>query len=467
MVNFLEKRTGPRLTQIISFVALLIFMPLLLLGTQEIVTLITRATGSPANIVVNTQSRLEQLDLSFYHAFAQGGEESSDMLAPVAAEVRALKPKLIRLDHLYDHYDVVGRNGSDLTFNWSRLDAAVNTIIATGAKPVLALSYMPSVIAKDGVIINVPNNWDEWSLVVQRTIEHYSGIGGKNISGIYYEVWNEPDLAQFGGWKYSGEKSYITLYRYASIGASRAQNTNTFYLGGPSTTGLYKNWILALIRSGNRVNYLSWHTYQADPARYDRDQQDIISWLLPYPNYTLIPKLITEFGFTGSKSTLYGGKYAAAHAAAVIRQLVSGGPTYAFSFQPKDGPGQESGNGWGLITHETNGKRAKPRYYVYSFIDNMAGQRVSLTGEGTWVTGFASVRDTVTRVLLVNFDTRGTHTENVPITFGNLTPGTYALRQRVFLGTDTTSTETVAETSLQKEIFMPASSVIILELTKK
>ncbi len=466
MSNFLTKRTTPKLTQIVSLIALLIFMPLLLWGTSEVATLISRASGTPATIVVNTQLKLEELDLSFYHAFSQGGEESLDMLAPVVSEVRALKPKLIRLDHLYDHYDVVGKNGSELTFNWSKLDAAVDTILQTGAKPLLALSYMPSVIAKDGNITNPPNNWDEWALVVQKTVEHYSGRGAKNINGIYYEVWNEPDLAQFGSWKYGGEKSYITLYRYASIGASRAQNVNGFNLGGPATTGLYKSWILALVGSGNRVNFLSWHTYQRDPLQFAKDQEDLISWLLPYPNFTLIPQLITEFGFTGDKSTQYGGTYAAAHAASVIRQLISGGPTYAFSFQPKDGPHQEDGSGWGLLTHEANGKKPKPRYYIYSFIDAMAGQRVSISGEGTWVTGFASTRDGVIRLLLVNFDSRGTHTENVPVTFGNLTPGTYKLRQRFFLGSDATFTETVTEQSLQRDILMPASSVVMLELSQ-
>ncbi|KKU82298.1 MAG: hypothetical protein UY10_C0037G0005, partial [Microgenomates group bacterium GW2011_GWA2_47_8] len=419
MSTFLTRRTTPKLVQIVSLIALLIFMPLLLLGTREVVTLITRAAGKPANIVVNTNLALEQLDLSFYHAFSQGGEESADMLAPVVGEVRALKPKIIRLDHLYDHYDVVGRDSGGLTFNWSKLDGAVDTILATGARPLLALSYMPSVIARDGNIINPPDNWDEWALVVQRTIEHYSGRSGKNIPGVYYEVWNEPDLAQFGSWKYGGEKSYITLYRYAAIGASRAQEVNAFSLGGPSTTGLYKSWILALIGSGNRIDFLSWHMYQRDPMRFAKDQEDIISWLLPYPSFTLIPKLITEFGFTGDKSTSYGGSYAAAHAAAVIRQLISGGPAYALSFQPKDGPGQEDGSGWGFLTHETNGKRTKPRYHVFNFLDAMAGTRLSVTGEGTWVTSFATTKDNVIRVLLVNFDRGGSHTENVPVTFTN------------------------------------------------
>lgn len=467
MANVFERQTTPKLTHLVTIMALLIFMPILLYGTTEVINLVSKASGTPANVVVDTKLQLEPLDLSFYHAFAQGGEEGVGMLKPVVNQMKTLKPHFIRLDHLYDHFEVVGKSGDQITYNWSKLDEEVSTILEMGAQPVLALSYMPSVIAKDGSIINVPNNWNDWSAVVQRTIEHYSGKGEKNLKGVYYEVWNEPDLAQFGGWKYGGEKNYITLYQYASTGAKRAQNVNTFYLGGPSTTGLYKSWILALVNSGARVDFLSWHTYQRDPAKYDKDQQDIASWLLPYPYFTLVPKMITEFGFTGDKSPAYGTTYAAAHATAVIRQLMGNGVSYAFSFQPKDGPGQQSGNGWGLITHQDNGLKQKPRYSIYPFVDQMTGKRVSLKGEGSWVTGFASINNGVTRVLLVNFDTNGTHTESVPVTLGNLDPGTYSLRQRFFLGQDVTLTETVTNGTIQKKILMPPSSVLLLELTKK
>ncbi len=466
-MTFLERQTTPKLTTIVSLAALLIFLPLLLFATKEVVTLISRASGTPATIVVDTNEVLEPIRTDFYHAYAQGGEESVDMLAPIVEDVKAIRPKLIRLDHLYDHYDVVQASGENLTFNWTRLDAAVDTILQTGAKPLLVLSYMPAAIAKDGNNINPPTDWNKWALVVERTIEHFSGKDGKNISDVYYEVWNEPDLAQFGSWKYYGEKNYITLYSYASQGAKRAKNTNRFFLGGPATTGLYKSWIIALVTSGARVDFLSWHTYQRDPARFNQDQRNLVSWLLPYPNYTLIPKLITEFGFTGDKHAGYSTMYAAAHTAAVIRQLMTGGPTYAFSFQPKDGPGQEAGNGWGFITHETNGRRKKPRYWVFNFLDTMAGNRLRVTGEGTWVTGFASVRNGVIRLMLVNFDTRGTHTETVPITFGNLDNGAYTYRQRFFLGSDATITEKVTDTKLTKQLFMPASSIVILELSKQ
>jgi len=464
---FLTQRTKPKTISIISALALLIFLPLMLLAVQNIAMLITRATGTPANIIVDTKAVLEPVNTDFYHAFAQGGEASEDMLAPVIGDMRALKPKVIRLDHLYDLYHVVGRSGTGLTFDWTRLDAAVNSILETGAKPMLVLSYMPPVIAKDGNILNPPNDWGEWLLVVRKTIEHYSGRSEKNLNGLYYEVWNEPDLAQFGGWKYYGNKNYLTLYHWASAGANNAQNVNTFYLGGPATTGLYKEWITALVENGDRVNFFSWHTYKADPKAYDTDQRNIISWLLPYPTYTLLPLLITEFGFTGAKSTLYGTRYAAAHTAAVIRQLITGGPMYLFSFQPVDGPNQQDGTGWGLITNPDNGLTKKPRYYVYNFIDAMAGSRLTLSGEGSWVTGFASVKNNAIRTLLVNFDQNGSHTENVPVTWKNLDPGSYSLRMHYLFGTDTKTTEVVTTPSLMKRVPMTAQNVVILELTKQ
>ncbi|MBI4065154.1 hypothetical protein HY409_02195 [Candidatus Gottesmanbacteria bacterium] len=470
MENYLAHRVSPKTSSFISLIALLFFLPLLLLGTYQTAVLISRASGKAAKITVNTKAPLEEIKTDFYHAFAQGGEESTDMLSPILSEVSALKPKLIRLDHIYDHYDVVNGSEDNLSFDFAGLDRAIDTILATGAKPLLSLSFMPSVIAKEGVIINPPRSWDRWAEVVKQTIERYSGKNGKNISGVYYEVWNEPDLDQFGSWKMGGEKSYLQLYRYAAIGAGRAQNVNLFYLGGPGTTGLYKNWILGLVTSGNRVDFLSWHSYLKDPLQFDRDQKNLITWLQPYPQYAVKQKLITEFGFTGAKDKRYGTAFGAAHTAAVIRQLISGGPTYLFSFQLKDGPGQEDGSGWGLVTHESNGKRIKPRYNIYSLLDNMAGTRLLLTGEGTWVTGFASIKGSSIQVLLVNFDPTGSHSETTPVTFTNLDPGSYTYKQKY----TPSSIPSVSLADVQikngtylQNVLIPAQSIAFLQLTKK
>jgi len=467
MTEFL-RQTAPRpLKKIVVIIALVIFAPLLVIGVALSMSLYTKASGTKANIVIDANVTLESISTDFYHAFAQGGEEANDMIAPITSETKALSPRIIRIDHIYDHFDVVSGSSGNLSYNFDKLDQIVGTILSTGAKPLLSLSFMPSVIAKDGSIINPPNNWDDWAAVVKRTVEHYSGKAEKNISSVYYEVWNEPDLDQFGKWKLSGEKNYLTLYKYAAQGATNATNVNGFFIGGPSTTGLYKNWIIGLVGTGARIDFFSWHTYLSDSKRYMTDQHNLVKWLLPYPKLSLKPTLITEFGFTGAKNKLYGTMFGAAHTAAVIRQLISGGPTYLFSFELIDGPNQEDGTGWGLFTHPTNGKKAKPRYSIYSFIDVMKGDRLQLTGEGTWVTAFATKRSGIIRIFLVNFDPNGSHSETVPITVTGLPNGTYTYKEQFLFGRSIQTDESVTNGTLTREVFMQVQSMAILELSKK
>src|SRR3989344_6450253 len=98
MENYLIKRVSPRASSIVSLIALLLFLPFLLFGAYQTVILVSRATGRPANIIVDTQATLGPIPTNFYHAFSQGGEEATDMLSPVVDQVRNIRPKLIRLD---------------------------------------------------------------------------------------------------------------------------------------------------------------------------------------------------------------------------------------------------------------------------------------------------------------------------------------------------------------------------------
>jgi len=461
--------------KIFSLLTLLFFLPFLLYATYQAVVWYNQASGTKANISINASKITGIYNSSFYHAFAQGGEEASDMLLPVVNNVKALNPKAIRIDHIYDYYNVVSRNESGLIFDFSRLDNYINSITKTGASPVLSLSYMPSVIAKDGSIINIPNNWNEWSIVVQKTIEHYSGKKSKNMINVFYEVWNEPDLAQFGGWKTFGEKNYLTLYRYAVQGAANAKNVNRFFIGGPSTTGLYKNWVLSLADSAMRVDFFSWHSYLEDPERLITDQKNINSWLSKYPQLNSAPKLITEFGFTGAKDQRYSTKYAAAYTATAVRYLMDMEPYYIFSFQLKDGPNQDKSGGWGLLGHETKGAFKKPRYFVYDFLDRMYGRTLDVQGEGSWVKSIATSTDNSLKIMLINFDRNSSHTETVPITINNVPPGKYTEKiQYLFeegCGINSPRVNKPApliniDGTYNKMLCIPVNNMVIIELSK-
>ena len=79
------------------------------------------------------------------------------MLANVIPQTAALYPRYIRLDHIYDYYDLVNRdNRGNLQLNWQKLDATVCDIFHTGAKPFFSLGYMPSVLSSEGSPVSKP-----------------------------------------------------------------------------------------------------------------------------------------------------------------------------------------------------------------------------------------------------------------------------------------------------------------------
>jgi len=94
---------------ILSFLLLVLSLSLGLVKKAQIY--LTEALGQPANIVVDAAIDQGQIN-PLWQALAQGGEEKNPFTS-VINETAALKPKYIRIDHIYDYYDVVKRrNGT-------------------------------------------------------------------------------------------------------------------------------------------------------------------------------------------------------------------------------------------------------------------------------------------------------------------------------------------------------------------
>jgi len=435
---------------------------------NKIQDLLSQAGGVKADIRVDTQAVLGVMPRPWAN-LAQGGEEATPMLDDVTSQVRALKTEYVRIDHIYDFYEVVGRGeGGELTFNWTKLDGVVDSILASGAKPFFALSYMPSAIAS-GDVTSKPNDYSEWSQVISRTVSHFSGRQNRNIADVYYEVWNEPDL--FGGYRIG---SYIPLYQSAAAGARAATNTQPYKFGGPATTGQYKNWFDGLMKftleNKVRLDFYSWHRYSTDPGQFYKDVEEANEWLKAFPERQLdLELLITEWGHDSEINAGYDGSYGAAHTAAVAMEMVNR-VDRAFAFEVKDGPdpaGNKFWGRWGLLTHESVGITAKPRYWALKMLADLADERLALTGKGTWVKGLAAKNGETTQVLLANFDRRGKHVEQVPVTFENLKDREFVLKESFLSGKDLTVEVATTEASMRHEVLMPASSVVMLELTAR
>ncbi len=395
-----------------------------------------KAFGVPANLVIDVGSSFN-VPGGVWKNLAQGGEENARMLAPVVGKVKAVNPEYIRIDHVFDYYDTVSKDFSGkLAFNWAKLDLTISDILAVGARPFISLSYTPPVISS-GNVTDLPTNWGDWETSVQSLVEHVSGKGGLNISGVYYEVWNEPDL--FGRFKFSGEKDYRDLYFHSVVGANKAQGVNAFKIGGPATTGLYENWVKGLLKftaeSGLRLDFISWHSYAKDLNKYEDDLVKSRTWLAEFPERKNIELIISEIGINSENDKGYDGGFSAIQTIATAT-LFETEISRMFTFEIKDGPGPEKFWGrWGILTHEKWGEpEVKPRYYALTFLNQMMGNKINIAGEGSWVKAFGKEEGGVYRLLVVNYDPQGKHYETVPMNFINIPYKSFSFKRKNFTG---------------------------------
>ncbi len=439
-------------------------IPIIVLGLKTAIDIRKGAAGIPANIVIDAVNTHGSSPNTLWQNLGQGGEEMKDMIGPVAPLVRSLQPKLIRIDHLYDYYNVY--NGPN-NYDFTRLDQVINSILSTGAKPMLSLSYTPSSMAKDNKVANIPNNWSDWNNLITATAHRYSVE--KKIDGIYYEVWNEPDL--FGGWLYSKDPNYLTLYQNTARAVVAGAGSANYKIGGPATTGFYGNWIKALFQfcTTNHLplNFISWHRYSKNMLDFDNDFNTLNGILSQYPQYFGVERLITEVGPDSEPNAWYDSKVSGIHLLALVNTLV-GKVHRIFPFEIVDGPlsVRNGSTGWGLITNPANGARPKPRFFALKFLNQISGSQLGSLGNGSWVTALATKKDDGTiQVMLVNYDPSGTHSETFPLRIVGLTSGKYVLKRTDYLGSTSSQEITIPSYLYQTPFYLEANSATLLELT--
>jgi hypothetical protein len=425
---------------------------------QQVVKYFSGAAGAPANLVVDT-STVYGAPEDAWRNLAQGGEERGRMLTPLINNVRALRPQYIRIDHVFDYY------------NQGELDNVIRDIQATGARPFIALSYMPPSISKSGSVTDLPKDWRQWEDTVQNLIQHVSGRNGLAISNVYYEVWNEPDL--FGDFKVYGSKNYLDLYHHSAIGAARSGNTLPYKFGGPATTGYYPNWMNSLLsyasKNGLRLDFLSWHKYSKNLADYEVDVANARGLLEKY-DMSGREMVITEIGPNGANDTAYDNTFGAIHLLATSI-ILQGEVDKTFTFEIKDGPGEKQYWGrWGIFTHEKFGTPVmKPRGRAITFLNSlMGGEKLNVFGQGSWVRAMAKkLGPNVIRIMVVNYDPKGTHAENVPLKLANLTSPNFSFKRTDFLGGTKSEEVSVTSSEWSTEVYMKPNSAAIFEIILK
>src|SRR5262245_66547985 len=119
---------------------------------------LTAAAQTSARVQVVFTNRLGPLNIS-QMALGQGGMSDAPMWDSRVAEVRALRPRVIRL-FIQEYFRLLPARGRD---HFETLDRSVDTILKTGAKPLMCFCFKPGAlfptVDQDRV---EPDDYAEW-----------------------------------------------------------------------------------------------------------------------------------------------------------------------------------------------------------------------------------------------------------------------------------------------------------------
>jgi xylan 1,4-beta-xylosidase len=222
-------------------------------------TVSARAQTGRVEVVFNETQGPMQID---HMALGQGGLSDEPMWGNRVTEIRALKPALIRL-FVQEYFNLLPERGR---YHFDTLDRSVETILKTGATPLMCLCFKPRALFPTvNQDLVEPNDYAEWEKLIFNLVRHYQ----QRMAGIrYWEVANEPDIGEDGGCPYRfTPEAYARYYQHTARAIVRADPAAR--VGGPALAGVRSPLLSALLSScetnGVPLHFVSWHSYTSDP----------------------------------------------------------------------------------------------------------------------------------------------------------------------------------------------------------
>ncbi len=337
-------------------------------------------------------------------ALGQGGLSEEPMLAARKKEIRALKPSIIRL-FVSEYYEVLPQKGK---YNFKTLDSMVNDILATGAKPFMALCLKPKLFFPkiDHEIVE-PNDYKGWEEFVYNVVKHYLNKG----AGIqFWEVGNEVDLGETGGTPYLFKpESYARYYKHTVAAIRRADPTAR--VGGPALA-YFKSPILPellKICAADKLplDFVSFHNYNNSPTAIREQIRYVKEMVARYPEFKATETIMNEWN-VDLFNPILDPRFQPCYVAETIWQMKDVGLDWSCYYHIQDWyvsyetfakihskQGTAFMTRWwnrqaqfsGLFDYQNN---IRPAYFTFKLLSRMAGDKIQLESDNDKVHGFAS-----------------------------------------------------------------------------
>jgi len=370
--------------------------------------------------------------------FAQGGESTDpEFLQPLIEPMKALHPRLIRFDHVLNHYLKIEVTDGKMAVDFTALDKQLDIIRAMGAQPLMCLTYTPAIL---GGGINPPNDLHLWHELIYRLVRH---VNVERKLGVeYWEIWNEPNLKNF--WSGSMEQ-FLELYAVTEKAVIRADPMVKF--GGAGFYSFPKEWVRTMMEQAKeknlRMDFISWHDYNDAGLGIINQVKTARAWC---KELSMNPELIIdEWNYYPILREGHDDHNGAVYIADLLCTMTALGIDHAPFFEIKDGVGDKRYWGrWGLFTADHHPKAS---YYVFLGFAHMEGNRLqfigrkvidlaeNVNGGKAKVGGMAVGKGN--RMDIVLFNTSLLHDQSVDLSVSGL--GSLPVKAQVFLIDETHS----------------------------
>jgi xylan 1,4-beta-xylosidase len=394
---------------------------LLLRGGLLILSIVAgHAAPASAEVTVDFAERLGPLAMD-QMALGQGGLSAEPMWADRVPEIRALRPRLIRL-FLQEYFDLLPERGRP---HFDTLDRSVDTILAAGVKPLMCICFKPRVLFPEvNQDIVEPTDYGAWEELIVDLVTHYRERG----AGIeYWEVANEPDIGEDGGCpsRFKPE-NYVRYYRHTAAAILRADPAAR--VGGPALASSHSPILPTLLEAAESksvpLRFVSWHIYSSDPQAVRGTIEHVKDLLKKHPS--LHPETILDEWNMDLTNPPLDPRFQPCYVAEVIWQMQEAGLDYSCYYHIRDWyvdldrfapfmspTGAAFMARWwnrmpqfdGLFDYQNH---IRPAYFTFKLLSRFNGVRLRLTSSHPSVHGFAAHDDKMRmdNLLLWNFSNR-------------------------------------------------------------
>lgn len=199
----------------------------------------------------------------------------SDSLSQLEAVQAELGFRYIRFHAVFhDDMGVYREVDGQPVYDFSKIDQLYDNLLGLGLKPFVELGFTPDAMkTSDQTLFFWKGNTshpiaEKWDGLVDAFVRHLiARYGIEEVRTWYFEVWNEPNLADF--WEGADQTAYFELYGRSAQTIKGIDGE--LRVGGPATAGAA--WVPELIaytdEHGLPIDFISAHTYGVEGGFLD------------------------------------------------------------------------------------------------------------------------------------------------------------------------------------------------------